>query len=41
VHENRVLRRILDVRGRKWLEAGEDYITGSFITCLLHILLLG
>jgi hypothetical protein len=26
----------LDRRGRKWWEAGEDYIIRSFITCTLH-----
>jgi hypothetical protein len=29
----RVLRRICDLRGRMWWEAGEDCIMGSFITC--------
>jgi hypothetical protein len=35
VFENRVLRRVLDLRGRKWREAGEDWIMRSFITCTL------
>jgi hypothetical protein len=26
----------LDLRGRKWWEAGEDCIMRSFITCTLH-----
>jgi hypothetical protein len=33
--ENRVLRRILDLRGRKWQEAREDCVMRSFITCRL------
>jgi hypothetical protein len=33
VFENRVLRRTLDIRGRKWWEAGGDCIMRSFITC--------
>jgi hypothetical protein len=41
VFETRVLRRILDLHGRKQLEAGEDYIMRSFITCMLHQILLG
>jgi hypothetical protein len=41
VSENRVLRRILDLRHRKWREAGEDYIMRSFITCTLLEILLG
>jgi hypothetical protein len=36
VFGNRVLRIILDLMGRKWQEAGEDYIMKSFITCTLH-----
>jgi hypothetical protein len=32
VSENRVLRRILEQRGRKLWEAGEDCIMRSFIT---------
>jgi hypothetical protein len=27
----------LDLRGRKWREAGEHCIMRSFITCMLHI----
>jgi hypothetical protein len=30
----------LDLRGRKWHEAGEDCIMTSFITCMLHQILL-
>jgi hypothetical protein len=30
--ENRVLRRILKLTGRKWQEAGKDCIMRSFIT---------
>jgi len=41
VLENRALRRIFDLRRRKWQEAGEDYIMRSFITCTLHKILLG
>jgi hypothetical protein len=41
VSENRVLRRIFGRRGRKWREAGEDFIMRSFITCTLHQILLG
>jgi hypothetical protein len=26
----------LDLRGRKWLGAGEDYTVRNFITCTLH-----
>jgi hypothetical protein len=40
VFENRVLRKILDLRGRKWQMAGEDCIMRSFITCTLHQILL-
>jgi hypothetical protein len=36
-----VLRRNLDLRGRKEQEAGEDCIMRSFMTCLLHQILLG
>jgi hypothetical protein len=36
VFENRVLRRIFVLRGRKWREIGDDYIMRSFITCTLH-----
>jgi hypothetical protein len=31
----------LDPRGKKWLEAGEDCIMRSFVTCILHLILLG
>jgi hypothetical protein len=31
----------LELRGRKWQEAGEDCIMKSFITCTLHQILLG
>jgi hypothetical protein len=31
--------RVLDLRGRKWREAGGDYIMRSFITFLLLLLL--
>jgi hypothetical protein len=41
VFENRVLREYLDIRGRKWQEAGEDYIMRSFTTCMLHQILFG
>jgi hypothetical protein len=45
-HTLRVLRtgrwgEYLDLRGRKWREAGEDYIMRNFITCTLHQILLG
>jgi len=30
----------LNLRGRKWQEAGEDHIMQGFITCLLHQMLL-
>jgi len=30
----------LDLRGRKWWEV-KDYIMRSFITCMLHQILLG
>jgi hypothetical protein len=36
VFESKVLGEILDLRGRNWQEAGEDYIMRSFITCTLH-----
>jgi hypothetical protein len=39
--ENRLLRGIFGPRGRKWQEAGEDYMMMSFITCTLHKILLG
>jgi hypothetical protein len=41
VFESRVLRRILDLRGRNWWEAGGDYLKRSFITCTLHQILSG
>jgi hypothetical protein len=31
----------LDLIGRKWLEDGEDSTMRSFITCILHHVLLG
>jgi hypothetical protein len=40
VFENRVLRRILGPKGRKWGETGEDCIMRGFITCTLHQILL-
>jgi hypothetical protein len=27
-------------RGRKWQETGEDYVMRTFITCMLHCILL-
>jgi hypothetical protein len=36
IFENRVLRRILDLRGRNSREVGEDCIMRSFITCTFH-----
>jgi hypothetical protein len=39
VYENRVLRRIFG-HIREWWEAGEEFIM-SFITCMLHQILLG
>jgi hypothetical protein len=41
VFENRVLRRILNLRGRKWQEAGQKCIMRSFITCALKQILSG
>jgi hypothetical protein len=38
--ENRVLRRKLDLRGKKWQEAGKYCIMRSSITCTLHQILL-
>jgi hypothetical protein len=38
---HRVLRRYFNLRGRKWQEAGEDFIMRSFITYTLHQILLG
>jgi hypothetical protein len=40
VFENRALRRIFRLRGRKWQEAREDCIMRSFITYTLHQILL-
>jgi hypothetical protein len=40
VFENRVLSRIFGSK-RKWPGAGEDCIMRSFITCTLHLILLG
>jgi hypothetical protein len=31
----------LDLRGRKWQEAGEAFIMRIYITCKLHQMLLG
>jgi hypothetical protein len=39
--ENRMLRTIFGLKGRKWWEAGEDCIMKSIITCTLHRILLG
>jgi hypothetical protein len=39
VYGNRVLRRIYGTK-RKWWEAGEDYIMRSFVTCMLHQIVL-
>jgi len=36
-----MLRRIFGSKREKWLEAGEDCIMKSFITFLLHKILLG
>jgi hypothetical protein len=41
VFENRVPDEYLDLRRRKWWEAGEDYVVKSLITCMLHQILLG
>jgi hypothetical protein len=40
VFENKVLRRIFGLKGRKWREAGEDCIMRSFVTCTLYKILL-
>jgi len=40
VFENRVLRRILGPEREKWLES-EDYINRTFVTFMLHQILLG
>jgi hypothetical protein len=34
--ENRMLRKIFGTKGEKRLEAGEDCIMRSFMTCKLH-----
>jgi len=39
--ENSVLGRNMGLRGRKWQEAGENWIMMSFIICTLHQILLG
>jgi hypothetical protein len=36
----RIFENGVDVRGRKWQEAGEDSITMSFITCTPYQILL-
>jgi hypothetical protein len=36
VSENRVLRRIFNLRVRKWREGGEDYRMRSVMTSTLH-----
>jgi hypothetical protein len=41
VFENRVLRRIFELKREKWQEAGEDCIMRSFITYMLCQILLG
>jgi hypothetical protein len=41
VFENGALRINLDLRGKKWQEAGQDHIMRSFITCTLHQIILG
>jgi hypothetical protein len=38
---NRVMKKILGLRGRKTGEAEEDYKMKSLITCTLHQILLG
>jgi hypothetical protein len=40
VCENRVLRRILDLKGRK-TDRGENYIMMNFIARILHRILIG
>jgi hypothetical protein len=41
VSENRgAEEEYLDPRGRKWQETGNDCIMRSFITCMLHQILL-
>jgi hypothetical protein len=39
--ENKVQRKILNLRGRKWQEAGEDCIVRSFVSCMHQEMLLG
>jgi hypothetical protein len=41
VWEQGAEEKYLDLRGRKWREAGEDCIMKSFITFTLHQILLG
>jgi hypothetical protein len=41
IQSDGVWEEYLDLRGRKWWEAGEDCIMRSFITCTLHHILLG
>jgi hypothetical protein len=41
VFENRVLRIIFGLKREMWQEAGEDYVTRNFITCIFHKILLG
>jgi hypothetical protein len=36
VYGNRMLKGYLDLRGQKWQENEEDYITRNFIICMLH-----
>jgi hypothetical protein len=40
VSEKRVLRRILDLKGRK-TDHGENCLKMNLITCILHLILLG
>jgi hypothetical protein len=39
--ENRVLRRIFEPNREKWRETGEDCTIKSFITCMLHQIIIG
>jgi hypothetical protein len=41
VFENRMLRKIVGPKRKKWWGAGEDYVIRDFITCTLHQILLG
>jgi hypothetical protein len=41
VFENRVLKRILDLRGMKWQKVGENCIMSSCMVCTLRPVLLG